>query len=60
MSLLFRNWLEKGFYVEDGYGDLTKTDDINEIAEAKNDGKLYEHDGYSLNKINNEDILNIL
>jgi len=35
MSLLFRNWLDEGYYEEDGYGNLFKIDDPIEIHKAK-------------------------
>lgn len=44
----FRNWLDKGFYIEDEYGDLNKTDDKSLAT--------HYHDGYSLSKI--QDIQN--
>lgn len=50
MSLLFRNWLEEGFYEEDSMGDLTQISDPNEIYEARKNGTLYYHDGYSISK----------
>lgn len=46
MSMLFRNWLEEGYYIEDDYGDLTKTDNPSLAT--------HRHDGYSLNKIEKE------
>lgn len=51
MSLLFRHWLDEGYYEEDSMGDLTKIDDPIEIRNAEKNGNLYHHDGYSLNKI---------
>ena len=57
MSLLFRNWLEEGYYEEDSMGDLTKLDDIEKVIEAKKDGKLYYHDGYSIGKVDDNENL---
>jgi len=55
MSLLFRNWLDEGYYVEDGYGDLTQITDPDEIRNAKKSGTLYEHDGMCMTKVNKDD-----
>lgn len=54
MSLLFRHWLDEGYYEEDAMGDLTKIEDPVEIRSVKKDGNLYHHDGYSLSKITDE------
>lgn len=49
--MLGRNWLEEGFYVEDSYGDLTKVD-VKDVLTGKYEREtLYQHDGYSLNRI---------
>jgi hypothetical protein len=50
MGILFRNWLEEGFYEEDGWGDLTKIDEPRRIREAANSGTLYHHDGMGMSK----------
>lgn len=50
MTLLFRNWLEAGYYEEDSMGELTRITDLNEIHQARKEERLYYHDGYSLNK----------
>ena len=50
MSLLFRNWLDEGYYIENSWGDLERTDDPKEIRRASLNGNLYHHDGYSLSK----------
>jgi hypothetical protein len=55
MGMLFRNWLEEGFYEEDEMGDLTKIDDPRRIREAANSGKLYHHDGMGMSKSDNPD-----
>lgn len=53
MSIFGRNWLEEGYYEDDGYGDLNKIDesDINMLS-TKYRKDLYYHDGYTLNKVN--------
>jgi hypothetical protein len=61
MGLLFRNWLEEGFYEEDEMGDLTKIEDPIEISKAARKGNLYEHDGMGMNKIHSiEDLVDKL
>jgi hypothetical protein len=54
MSLLFHNWLDKGYYEDDGYG-YTKVEDPERIRELKAEGRLYEHDGMGLCKVNKND-----
>ncbi len=44
--MLFRNYLPKGYYIEDEYGDFTKTDNIKEAT--------HHHDGFSFNRIKEE------
>ena len=51
MSLLFRNWLEEGYYEEDGWGDLTRLEDPADILRAKKAGTLYENDGMATTKV---------
>ena len=51
MSLLFRNWLEEGYYEEDGWGDLTRLEDPADILRARNAGTLYENDGMATTKV---------
>lgn len=51
MSLLFRHWLDEGYYEEDEIGDFTRLDSLSEIEEAAKEGNLYHHDGYSMTKI---------
>jgi len=59
MALLFRNWLEEGYYEEDDYGDLTKIDDPTRIIESAKNGTLYENDGMAMTKVHNpEEIFN--
>lgn len=48
MSLLFRNWLDEGFYEEDEMGDLTKLESPEDIFRAARSGTLYEHDGMGM------------
>jgi hypothetical protein len=55
MGLLFAHWLEEGFYEDDGYGDLTRIDDPEEILEAHKQGRLYENDGFSTTKVNEDE-----
>jgi hypothetical protein len=50
MGLLFRNWLEEGYYEEDEMGDLTKIEDPRQIREAANKGTLFHHDGMGMTK----------
>ena len=51
MSLLFRNWLEEGYYEEDSWGDLTRIEDPEDIRRARNSGTLYENDGMCTTKV---------
>ena len=53
MGLLFRNWLEEGFYEEDSLGDLTRLYKTEDILDAYNNNCLYQHDGLGLSKVNN-------
>ena len=61
MTMFFRNWLEEGFYEEDGYGDLTRIDDNDyiKIIEAHKEGRLYENDGMATTKVNENDDINL-
>lgn len=43
----FRNWLDEGYYIEDGYGEFSKTDDPKSAT--------HYHDGYTLNKISEKE-----
>ena len=56
MSMFFRNWLPEGFYEEDNWGELTRLDNPDDIKNAQKSGKLYQHDGVSMGKIDNVDI----
>ena len=60
MSMLFRNWLEPGYYEEDEMEDLTRLEDPIEIYRAQKAGKLYENDGMGTSKIHSSDDLNIV
>ena len=51
MSLLFRNWLDEGYYEEDDWDDLTLIEDPEDIRRAKNAGRLYENDGMCTTKV---------
>jgi len=48
--MLFTNWLDEGFYEDDGYG-LTKIDDPDKLFEARKSGNLYHCDGFSTTKV---------
>lgn len=51
MGLLFRNWLDEGYYEEDGMGDLTRIEDPDDILRAQKEGTLYENDGMGTTKV---------
>ncbi len=56
MSIFGRNWLEEGFYEDDGYGDLTRIDESNiNMFSKKHRKDLYYHDGYSITKLNDSE-----
>ena len=59
MSMLFRNWLDEGFYEEDGYGCLTKIEDPHLILQAQQNGNLYENDGLATTKVHTEQEINL-
>ena len=59
MSMFFRSWLEEGYYSEDSSGDLTKLTDTKDINEARKSGTLYERDGYSMNKVDDGNDIDI-
>jgi len=52
MSLLFRNWLDEGYYKEDGYDDLTRIEDRADILRAQKENTLYQNDGMTTTKVN--------
>lgn len=57
MSMLFRNWLDEGYYEEDGMGSLTRLEDPADIRAAQQAGTLYENDGMATTKVDeNQDI----
>lgn len=58
MGLFNQHWLDEGYYEDDGYGDMTKITDKDEISRAKKENKLFRHDGYSLNKVEKYEDLN--
>ena len=49
MGLLFRNWLDEGYYEEDSWGDLTRIEDPDRILEAQKEGKLYQKEDVQVN-----------
>ena len=51
IRLLFRNWLDEGYYEEDSWGDLTRIEEPEDIRRAKNAGTLYENDGMATTKV---------
>jgi len=59
MSMLFRNWLDEGYYEEDSWGGLTRIEDPQDIRRAQKNGKLYHHDGYCMTKSSDDENLNI-
>ncbi len=59
MGLLFRNWLEEGYYEEDSMGELTKLEDPADILRAQNEGNLYQHDGMGMTKVNDDEIIDL-
>lgn len=58
MGLFNTHWLDEGYYGDDGYGDMTKLTNRDEIARAKAENKLFKHDGYGLTKIDKHEDLN--
>lgn len=50
MGILFRNWLEEGYYEEDESGDLTRLTSKSDIKAAAEKGTLYEHDGMGISR----------
>jgi len=58
MSILGSGWLPEGYYEFDGY-DYTFVDDPKKIRELHREGKLYEHDGMSIGKVNDNDEVRI-
>lgn len=59
MGMLFRNWLDEGYYEEDRYGDLTKLEDPIEIYRAKKGGSLCYHDGMGMSKVDKYDNIDL-
>ena len=58
MSILGSSWLPEGYYEDNGYG-YTFVDDPERIRELKKEGKLYEHDGMSINKVSDDHVINL-
>ena len=59
MGLLFNNWLDEGYYEEDGMGDLTHITDIKDILKAQQKGSLYHNDGMGTTKVGENDTITI-
>jgi hypothetical protein len=59
MGLLFRNWLEEGYYEEDSWGDLTRIEDSADILRAQKEGKLYQNDGMATTKVGEDEKLDL-
>ena len=59
MSLLFRNWLEEGYYEEDSMGDLTRIEDPADILRAQQEGKLYQNDGMATTKVSEDENIDL-
>ncbi|MFA5207283.1 MAG: hypothetical protein WC428_01250 [Candidatus Paceibacterota bacterium] len=51
MSILFRNWLEEGYYEEDSWGNLTRIEDPDRIFQAQKEGTLYHNDGMATTQV---------
>lgn len=60
MGLLFRNWLDEGYYEEDGMGDLTRIEDPKEILEAQKQGRLYQNDGMATTKVSEDENISVV
>jgi hypothetical protein len=54
MGLLFRNWLDEGFYEEDGWGDLYQITEPEDIYRAQKEGTLYHNDGMATTRVNED------
>ena len=59
MGLLFRNWLDEGYYEEDSWGDLTRIEDPDRILEAQKEGKLYQNDGMATTRVGEDEKLDL-
>lgn len=59
MSLLFRNWLDEGYYEEDGWGDLYRIEDPVDILRAKKAGTLFHNDGIATTQVYEDEKLNL-
>ena len=49
------NYYEEGYY-EFFDGEYIRINDVNEYFRVRRENTLYEYDGYSMNKINDNDI----
>jgi hypothetical protein len=59
MGLLFRNWLDEGYYEEDGMGDLTRIEDPADILRAQKEGTLYHNDGMATTQVYEDEKLDL-
>ena len=53
--MLFRNWLDEGYYQEDDYGDLYRVENPYDLHDLQISGKLYYNDGMSTNRVDQYD-----
>lgn len=60
MGIFFNNWLEEGFYEEDGYGGYTKLEKADDIVKAFKNKRLYENDGMGTTQVHKLDIDDLL
>jgi len=59
MSILGSSWKAEGYYEDDGYGDMMFVDDPERIKELHKNGELYEHDGFGMSKVDNNQEINL-
>jgi hypothetical protein len=59
MSLLFRNWLDEGYYEEDCWVDLTRIEDPADILRAQKEGKLYQNDGMATTRVGEDENIDL-
>jgi hypothetical protein len=59
MSLLFSNWLNEGYYEDDGRGDLTRIKDPADILRIQKEGNLYHNDGFTTDKVDENEIISL-
>ena len=58
MSLLFRNWLDEGYYEEDSWGDLYRIENPVDILRVQKEGNLYHNDGFTTSKVDENEEIN--